>query len=104
MALEHGTTRAVDFDILCKNERDFVDWYNTHYVDKKVVCSDFWQSNITYGPVHHFILVNGDRKIHISFSKISIICSKILKNREKDIYKGYEWKYCREELEKYLWK
>ena len=100
-------SKRIEFDIISNDERQFVKWFGEHYKNKKLKCTDYWESKIPISKIHHFIIESEFRMIHISFSKISIVCSIIVnvkKGREKDIYKGYSWTNCKEILDLYLWK
>lgn len=93
--------REQEIRFLCNNEFEFNMWKHDN------TFLDYWESTIKINgvSVHHYIFEYGDKKFHISFTKISIICSLITsweKGKEKDIYKGYYWINCKKEIERYV--
>lgn len=76
-----------------KNEQMFVEWYKNTF-------EDYWESEVRGNPIHHYIFKKNDKKFHISFTFLSIVCSLIIGDNEKDIYLGYMWSDCLKKLKK----
>ena len=81
---------GITINYLSKNEADFVKWFGDNTFD------DYWETNGKM-LLHHYIFTKEGKQFHISFSKVSIVCSLITnfkKGRERDIYKGYNLQVC----------